>query len=443
VLARYARQVVAVQNVWGQMEMAAVGLTGVIVFFAAYALAATLAYLRYRERAVLIWVSAMLAATSFLAFNHLWHWSNHPYRFAIHLIFPLGVLAALGLRHGPRPLAIALGAWLAVVCLADAGSFLAGRRIWVRFRVGEPERAAFLGTVRTTTSSLAGTGLRILAPAEVGYPRGVFQAAVLMNYSRVQAFVPDYRHVLWRERYYNRMGLFCYLFPGFPNYDLPFNRRACDEALDPDPALVEIRDPRLKTTILPLYSIGLAGAPGKPFASFLKGASARYEWPVVAETDSSELLRTIVSPLRGVARLLSGSSTSTTLSIVFEVETPGRHLVILGGRKLAARAPRIALDGRVLSEGRRSTNWGIFSSDLGAGRHRLDLPSLDSGPESEADYLYFASLIHEDWTARYLVLPVQGAREQADGRPLWLSPHDQELPPHESPDRPSPEVQPH
>jgi hypothetical protein len=36
-------------------------------------------------------------STGFLAPNHLWHWFNHPYRFAIHMIFPLGILAALWL----------------------------------------------------------------------------------------------------------------------------------------------------------------------------------------------------------------------------------------------------------------------------------------------------------------------------------------------------------
>ncbi len=412
-LARHARVLAAVQD--AEVQRAAVGLVGVALFFAAYGLAAALAYLSYRNRPVLIWVSAMLGATLFLAFNHVWHWSNHPYRFAIHFIFPLGILAALGLRHGRRLIAAALGAWLGGMCLLNVGNFLAGKRIWVSFRAGEPERAAFLQTVRQTTASLEGTGLRILAPAEVGYPRGVYQAAMLMNYSRIQAYNPDYRRLLWRERYNNRMGLFCFLFPGYPNYDLQFNRRACEEDLGPDPELFEIRDPRLKTTILPLYSIGLAGAPAKPFATFLKEASARYEWSLVVETDSSALLMTTVPSLPGVARLLAGDSTATTLSIRFEVTTPGSHVVILGGRKLADRAPRIVLDGRELGDGRRSGNWAVFFADLGSGQHRLDLPSHDSGPDPESDYLYFAALIHRDWASRYLGLTGLPAGA-ADGR---------------------------
>ncbi|HXB57627.1 MAG TPA: hypothetical protein VN461_22895 [Vicinamibacteria bacterium] len=399
-LAQHARVLAAVQD--AEVQRAAVGLAGLALFFTAYALAAALAYPRYRERPVLVWALAMLGATLFLAFNHLWHWNNHAYRFAIHLIFPLGILAALGLRHGPRPIAVALGAWLGAVCLLDVGTFAVGKRIWVSFRVGEPERAAFLRTVRETTASSPGS--RILAPAEVDYPRGVTQAAMLMSYSRIQAFNPDYRRILWPERYHNRMGLFCFLFPGYPNFELQFNRRACEEDLDPDPRLLEIRDPRLKTAILPVYSIGLAGAPAKPFANSLKEASGRYGWPVVAETDSSALLRTVTPPLPGVARLLSADSSSGTLSIRVEVDVPGPHVAILGGRRLADRAPRVVLDGNALANGRRSANWAVFFSDLRPGPHRLELPARDSGPDPEADYLYFIGIVHEDWAPRYLVL---------------------------------------
>jgi hypothetical protein len=228
---------------------------------------------------------------------------------------------------------------------------------------------------------------------------------MLMNYSRVRAFNPDYRRLLWRERYYNRVGLFCFLFPGYPNYELQFNRRACDEALDPDPALIEIRDPRLKTAILPVYSIGLAGAPGKPFASFLKEASTRYEWSILAETENSELVRTLVPSLAGVARLQAGEVTDTTVAIPFEQDTGGPQIVILGGRRLSDRAPRATIDGVDLRPERRSANWAVFSCDLSAGGHRLELPSLDSGPDPESDYLYFASIIQRGRASAYVFLP--------------------------------------
>jgi hypothetical protein len=403
-LVQHARVLAAIQDAEAQIQRVAVGIVGLALFFSAYALAATFAFLRRPDRPVLIWVSAMLGGTLLLAFNHVWHWDNHAYRFAINLIFPLGILAALGLRHAPRPVSMVLGVWLGVVCLWNVGTFAAGERIWVKFRIAQPERAAFLHSVQETTARVEGTGLRILVPAEVGYPRGVFQSALLMNHSRIPSFVPDYRRVLWRERYHNRMGLYCFLFPGYPNEDTHFHRRACEEPLDPEPGLVEIRDSRLKTAILPLYSIGFAGAPAKPFSNFLKDASRQYEWPIVVETDRAALLRTTAAELPGVARVAGSEWTPETLTIHFDVETAGRHMLVLGGRRLAERAPRIVLDGDVFEGGQRSANWALFSSKLDAGAHRLELPSHNTGPDPESDYLYFISLVHEDWIPEYLVL---------------------------------------
>ncbi len=251
-LARHARALAELQRGWDGVQMMTVGLSGFLLFFAAYLLAAAAGFAWSEDRPVLVWVGALLASTAFLAVNHLWHWGNHPYRYAIHLLFPLAILAALGLRHAPRPLAAVLGVWLGAVCLFDAGAFALGHQRTVRFRVADKERAAFLATVREVTSREEGTGARLFAPLELVYPRGLVQSATLMNYSRLRTFVPDYRHVLWRERYYNRVGLFCFLFPGYPSEDYPFGRRACDEPLDPEPEIVTIRDPRLRTGILPI-----------------------------------------------------------------------------------------------------------------------------------------------------------------------------------------------
>lgn len=401
VLGRHARALAAVQDAWNQVQMMAVGLPGFVLFFAAYLAAAALGCLWLRDRPVLVWVSALLAATAFLSVNHVWHWGNHPYRFAIHMLFPLAILAALGLRDAPRPVAAVLGTWLGAVCLFHAGSFALGRPVSVRFRVAEPERAAFLETVREVTRREAADGLRLLAPVELTYPRGLVQATMLMNYSRIPAFVPDHRHVLWPERHHNRMGLFCFLFPGYPNDDYPFGRRACEEELDPEPQLGLALDPRLKTAILPVYRIAFAGGPAKPFSNFLKDASSRYGWPIVVETDNAAFVRTDVAALPGVARLAPGGSSGEALTIRVEPEQPGAHVVILGGRRLEQRAPRVLLDGRPLEPVRRSGNWAVFEADLAAGSHVLALPSHEDGPDPEADYLYFAAVLHRDTASRY------------------------------------------
>jgi hypothetical protein len=357
-----------------------------------------------RDRPLRILLLALLGATAFLAVNHHWGWSNHPYRYTIHLLFPLTVLGVLGLRAAPRPLAAILGAWLGVVCLLNVGSFAAGRPMTVRFRVAEPERARFLETVRDVTAREAASSARLLPPVELTYPRGLVQAAMLMNYARIPAFIPDYRHVLWPERYHNRMGLFCFLFPGYPNQDYPFGWRACEEPLDPDPALVTILEPRLKAAILPLYRIDFAAAPAKPFSNHLKDAVARYGWSLLAATDNAAFVRTQATALPGVARLSPGPSDRELLAIRLEPDRDGPHVLVLGGRKLEARAPQVLLDGRPLENGRRLGNWAVFAADLATGPHVLQLPRLELGPSPEADYLYFAAAVSRDRAPRYLGL---------------------------------------
>jgi hypothetical protein len=406
-VAPYSRQLAAVQAAWAGVQLMAVGLPGFLLYFAAYLAAAALAWRFWRDRVTLPWVLALLASTALLAVNHLWHWGNHPYRFAIHMLFPLSILAVLGIRHAPRRLAVPVAAWLCAICVFDAATFLLGRTGAVRFRVADTERATFLASVRETTRSLSGSGQRLLAPVELGYPRGVLQAAMLMNYSSIPGYVPDYRHVLWRERYYNRIGLFCFLFPGYPNADHLWDRHACDEDLDPAPALAVIREPRLKTEILPVYQIGFAGGPGKPFSTRLKEASVEYGWPMLAETDSAAFVKTPPAHLPGVARLAPGPASPELAAIRVEIEQAGPQVVILGGRELDTRAGEVLLDGRPLEAGERRGNWAVFAVELAAGPHLLQLPSLALGPDPQADYLYFAAVIHADVAGRYVAL---GAR---------------------------------
>jgi hypothetical protein len=404
-LARHARTLAAAQAAWDQVQMLAVSLTGFVLFFCAYLCGGLVALLRYRDRSVLTWLTALVLSTGVLALNQFWHWSNHPYRFAIHMIFPLGILAALGLRRGPRRLAVPLGLWLLAVCGWDAYRYVAGPRDFVDFKAAEPERAAFLSSVRSLTAPDEGRNRRILNPAEIGYPRGVDQSAMLMSYSRIPGFVPDYRHVLWRKRYENRMGVFCFLFPGYPNSDHPFGRHACDEHLDPDPTLAEILDPRLRTGILPVYGITLAGAPAKPFANAVKDASARYGWPVLAQASNAALARTVVARLPGVAQVTEVASRGATLTIRLGVEQGGSQLLILGGRRLSDRAPEIVLGGRAIGGCRRADNWAVCTTDAPSGAVALELPSHESGADPEADYLYFLALLHRDEAGRYVRLP--------------------------------------
>ena len=403
-LLRHRGPLATMQAGWDHVQMMTVGFTGFLLFFSAYLLAAGLACRFTRDRPLGVWLSGFVLATAFLALNHLWGWGNHPYRYAIHLLFPLAILTALGLRDAPRRLAAPLAAWLCAVGLLNIWGFARGQQEFVRFKVAEPERARFLATVREVTSREAASGVRILPPAELTYPRGLVQAAMLMNYSRVQSFIPDYRHVLWPERYHNRMGLFCFLFPGYPNQDYPFGWRACDEELEPDPALVTIHDPRLRTQILPVYRIGYAAAPGKPFSVALKEAAARYGWPIVVATDNASFLRTDVPSLPGVAALAREDGPADALVIRVTPARAGPHVLVLGGRRLEERLTRLQLDGGALVPVRRRGNWAVVDLELAPGSHRLELPSLDTAADSQADYLYFAAVVSRESASEYLTL---------------------------------------
>jgi hypothetical protein len=403
-LVRHRKALAAMQGGWDTVQMMTVAPSSFVLFFSAYLLAAALACRFTRDRPLGAWLAAFVAATGLLALNHLWGWSNHPYRYTIDLLFPLAILGTLGLRDAPRRLAAPVAAWLLAVVVTNVWSFASGRQESVRFRIAEPERARFLASVRQVTSREPAAGTRILPPVELTYPRGLVQAAMLMNYSRIPSFIPDYRHVLWPERYHNRMGLYCFLFPGYPNQDYPFGWRACEEELEPPADLLTILDPRLKTGILPVYRIGYAAAPAKPFSGYLKEASPLYGWPFLVETDNGAFVRTDTPSLAGVASLAPLLADSELLTIGVGVASGGPQLVILGGRGLETRAATVLLDGRALETSQRSANWAVFSVELVAGPHVLQLPSLERGPDPPAEYLYFAAVLQRDQAGRYVRL---------------------------------------
>ena len=210
--------------------------------------------------------------------------------------------------------------------------------------------------------------------------------------------MPDYRHVLWRERYYNRVGLFCFLFPGYPSEDYPFGRRACDEALDPEPDARD--DPRPA----PAHR-DPAGLPDRlrrgpreallgPPRAGRRRATAGPSSPGRATAFSCARTR---PRLPGLARLTRARPAAGDLRDRRDARR-GRDRTSsssAGGGWPRAR-PAILLDGRPLENGRRSPNWAVFEADLSAGAHVLELPSHEDGPDPEADYLYFAAVVRRD-----------------------------------------------
>ena len=164
-----------------------------------------------------------------------------------------------------------------------------------------------------------------------------------------------------------------------------------------------LHETRLRAAILPAYGIAFAAASGPPFGLYLAEAQTRYGWPTVAEGDERRRLVRVGPPdLPGLAAFTR--ATDDGRSVGFRNEVAGPHVVVLGGRGLDQRAPRILVDGQVLA-GRHEGSWAVLRGQFLAGDHRLDLPPPGLDRDGEREVLFFAAAVHERWAREYLELP--------------------------------------
>jgi hypothetical protein len=320
----------------------------------------------------------------------------------------------MAVRQAPRPLGVLLLAILAASSLGSLAGFLRGDRRHLGLVDEGPDSAAFLRAVRAATGRPEARDVSLLNPPEHDYPVGVSANAVLFSYSRRPGFLPDFRHLQTRERYFNRVALFCFLFPGYPAFDLHLGRSACEEPLDPPREVVTLRDPGLRAAILPVYAIGYAAAPGRPFPRFLKQAQTDYGWEDVAGGPGKQrLLRTEAPARPGLAHFARGRWGQAGLFVGLETDTGGPQVVVLGGRGLAERADRVLLDGEELEARARSANWAVYEADIVRGPHRLELLWPERSAARDADYLYFAAVVAMSHASGYLDLPAQRRTSRA------------------------------
>ncbi len=382
-----------------------VGGVPLLAFYATYLAAAGFAIARSPERRILLFLVTVFATTLVLAFNHLWNWGNHPYRFAIHLLFPLALLAAEGLRHAPARARLALGAWFAVAMLDSVAAFVTGMRYYVAERPVVEETVHYLRRVREVTAAVP-PDHRLLNAAEFHYPIGLGQNTLVFNYSARPGFLPDYRYLLVRERYFNRLAFFCFLFPGYPAFDYHLGRRACAEELDPPAELLVLREPRLRGALLPAYRIAFAVANGKPLAGHVSLAQDAYGWPTVTGASGRRLARTTPPEVPGLARFLAAEREGRTYP--FETDEGGPHLIAIAGRRLAERVPRVHVDGQEV-HGKRQGNWALLRAALGPGPHRLELETAGVDRDGERDLLYFAAVVAASRAEACFTLPAETA----------------------------------
>ena len=369
-----------------------VALAGLLLFFAIHW---TLAFAAWRwapRGPTWLWAVTVLAATLFLAENQRWAWGNHPYRFAINLVFPLAVLAALGLRHSPRPFAAVLGMGLVGAAVLPVVRTVRNEGLYLRIQ-SRQKLGAFLSEVRRATDAEPDRTARLLNPPEFHYPEGMTQSALILNGSSLRGFVPDYRYVLWPERHRNRLTLFCSLFP-YPHEDVHTDLHACDGSYEP--ALFEIADARIRTAILPVYGIRYAASIGAPFNFELPRVAAENAWPLLATTPGKHFLyRTVGPDLPGVARASRGVFDESGFRVDLDVGATSRHRIVLGGRRLSERAPTLRVDGREIAVEARDLSWIVAEADLSAGRHVLTLPRVNVRWEEESDFVYFLAAVDE------------------------------------------------
>ena len=279
-----------------------VSLSEIFIFFLAYWIGAGFAFVFALDRKVLIWLGTIVATQLFFGFNHVWGWGNHPYRFVINLIFPLGVLSSIGIYAAPAKWGRALQGWIVLMFLFACTQFDGGHRLFANIDPGTQEEQTFLAKVSDLTSAPQkktqsdGVQHSILNSPEFNYPLGVVQNSLILNYSALPGFIPDFRYELAPERYKNRLALFCFLFPGFPHYEIQFNFRACQEKLAPPSDWFEISDPRLKGQVMALYGIDYAASFGPPFSSVLLDWEQALGWKILAQANSGKLLLTTSSP---------------------------------------------------------------------------------------------------------------------------------------------------
>ncbi|OQW87974.1 MAG: hypothetical protein BWK78_08705, partial [Thiotrichaceae bacterium IS1] len=176
-----------------------------------------------KHKELSIWLISILGGTFIMAYNHLLGWGNHPYRFAINLIFPMMILAAFGLFYGVKnisssdyfrnmtfkSISLVLMGWFCIIIALDMNNYLHDRRPFHNFVFGSQDEYDFLKEVQQETHD----GEYILtAPERSSLPA---QTAILLNYSQSRGFLPDYRFILFEEKYQNRLKLFCFFFPSF------------------------------------------------------------------------------------------------------------------------------------------------------------------------------------------------------------------------------------
>lgn len=346
------------------------------------------------------WLFALLAATLALAQGPIFGFVNHPYRFGIHLIFPLAALFGIYLtlpRNSlvSRGMAAFLGLWVAIstakALLALSGQYpgapqlLGTSTAYNSFIQVLPATTDLLEALEMETAT--GNGRLLLAP-EYSYPTAASDSAIMLSHSSVRSFIADPRYIAWRDLHRQRVNVVCSLFPDYPHID-PSGDKACTFA----PHTVGTRDgfnkliivdEAVRADILPVYGISLAADLGGAFSPFLTRGGVTFGWTKLYEADGRLLYRLASNRANDRINLGEASYDAPYWTIPFSAPQAGRYVFFAAGEKIAATVISISAGTGAAKVDRDGSDVLSFVTELPAGNGAL---RFELAPDWRLQYL--------------------------------------------------------
>jgi hypothetical protein len=400
-------------------------LGAVIVFYFPHFLAAILCFVLIRkankQEPLMIWLAAMLIATLFLGFNHVWGWNNHPYRFIINLQIPLMIAAGYGIYQSfqQRNIAWAIAGgflvlWFALTIVMNVNDILQGRRIYHNLKALNRQEYTFLKTIQKETKP----NDRLLLLPEYSYPMGAEATGIILNYSNARSFIPDYRFLINREQHKNRMRAASFFFPEFPAADwqpgwkepqrhfagADGNIHLADSSL-----FVSIANPELKNGILAVYGVKHFAAMNthvmQGLYPYLQKKAQDFHWKILASIQDSALFAA-VPPVNvtGAATFECGKYNAEGFTVPCTTGKEGTHVLVLAGRDMLKRKVKSVLaDGKPVQDTYIDNSVVYCKLPLGPGKHTLTLQTEHNDTHRITDdFVSFIALVHEQDTAACL-----------------------------------------
>jgi len=364
-------------------------------------------------RNLLILTLSAFLVTLVLSYNDLVGWGNHPYRFAINLLIPMMILAAVGIYYGYiqggkwKAVSVFLAVWFTITIAFNVQDVFQNRRPYDNPVTGTQEEYKFFKQVENNTTAED----YILTGPEYNYPVGMSQTAMILNYSRARNFIPDYRYIISKEKYLNRMELFCFFFPLYPHHDVHTGLKACENKngtiyLENHNLQLKLRENELKNSVLQMYGIKhLASLRGK-FATAINRQADSFKWKILNSTPAGTLAQVSPITLTGVTIFEKGKYHADGFTVKFEVTKAGSQVLIVAGNNLNENIGNVQIDGKSIPVSHQDNSVILLKTPLTVGKHELFLNSVHSNNKYylTSDYIYFLNFIHKGDFYNYLTL---------------------------------------